>query len=452
MNLLSSQLAQSQRAKISFALAVAAASLGSSSTSPFTWSVASLTVVAASSSSVSPLHVATGLRNLGNTCYLNSQLQCAYHIPYVRQLVQNPPTITTKRSSIASENNDSDDDDDDPTVDDAEKEDQHAECSAALQALRVVFRDMERAAEQSSSFGVVPAPFILCQTLGINVYEQQDSQEFWKLLLPVLKLPPLTDLYQGAFEDYIIGLDGSGRERRREEPFLDLGLNVVHGSVQASLKELFGEPELLSEATGNGWRPEKGAAKINAHKGSLLRVQGLPSILQLHLKRFQYDWNTDTTSKLNTPFTFPLELDLSTICQSDNDDQSNKDQQKVLYDLQGVIVHAGEYGSGHYYAYVRPNLNCDTWYRFNDELVTKVTFKEVCQDAFGGKLSGSEPADVDVTSKQNLWSRIKRALQRNGDSYGYGGRTSNAYVLQYIRRCDISRLYLAKDSQEQLAQ
>mmetsp|Transcript_6268 Transcript_6268/g.13789 ORF Transcript_6268/g.13789 Transcript_6268/m.13789 type:complete len:390 (-) Transcript_6268:1220-2389(-) len=28
-----------------------------------------------------------GLVNLGNTCYLNAQLQCAYHVPYLRELV-----------------------------------------------------------------------------------------------------------------------------------------------------------------------------------------------------------------------------------------------------------------------------------------------------------------------------------------------------------------------------
>jgi hypothetical protein len=91
--------------------------------------------------------------------------------------------------------------------------------TTAMQALRNVFQEMELA-----TAAVAPRKF--CQDLGIPVMEQQDSQEFWKLLLPALKVPALTDLYQGAFEDYIKALDGSNRERRREEQFLDLSLDV----------------------------------------------------------------------------------------------------------------------------------------------------------------------------------------------------------------------------------
>ena len=37
--------------------------------------------------SSSPSLVSTGLENLGNTCYVNAQLQCAFHIPLLRKLV-----------------------------------------------------------------------------------------------------------------------------------------------------------------------------------------------------------------------------------------------------------------------------------------------------------------------------------------------------------------------------
>lgn len=77
------------------------------------------------------------------------------------------------------------------------------------------------------------------------------------------------------------------------------------GSIDSALSREFGSPEFLSTAEGSGWRPEKGADKVDALKGSVLRAQGLPSLLQIHLKRFSYDWNTDRMSKLNQRFSFP---------------------------------------------------------------------------------------------------------------------------------------------------
>jgi ubiquitin carboxyl-terminal hydrolase 7 len=261
--------------------------------------------------------------------------------------------------------------------------------------------------------------------------EQQDSQEFWKLLLPVLKLPALTDLYQGAYEDYISAVDGSERERRLETPFLDLSLEVAgRPTALNALSELFGAPELLSEAEGNGWRPEKGAPKVDALKGSLLRAQGLPSLLQLHLKRFQYDWEYDSMSKLNTRFAFPAELDMTNICVGSSGKETSD---ALLYDLQSIVVHVGDYGSGHYYSYVRPDVRTNVWYRFDDDRVAQVSFKEVVKDAYGGRTVGEE--------KQNAKKGFLKRLFGSGASYGWGGSKSSAYMLQYVKRSDVEKLY-----------
>jgi ubiquitin carboxyl-terminal hydrolase 7 len=352
-----------------------------------------------------------------------------------------------------------------------------------LQALRLVFQDMVNAAsinssnnnEMSSSSGssisslntVAVSPRVFTRALGIDIFEQQDAQEFWKLLLPALNIPALTDLYQGAFQDYIVALDGSGRERRREEPFLDLSLDVTQpppaaattttmpesSSVLLSLKHMFGQPELLSKAEGNGWRPEKDADKVDAHKGSLLRTPGLPSILQLHLKRFNYDWNTETMNKINDPFSFPKELDLSCVIQDDKNDNSPNQKELAIYDLQAIVVHMGIYGQGHYYSYIRPDVRNDDWYRFDDEQVTPVSYQQVVADATGGKQPSSASAELVEPPQQQQKQHggaggsgplaFLRALFRGKSShgYGYGGRTSNAYVIQYVRRCDIPILY-----------
>ena len=294
--------------------------------------------------------------------------------------------------------------------------------------MRHVFTDML----QSATGNNVPvSPRVLTVTLGIPVLEQQDSQEFWKLLLPALQKPDLTKLYSGTLEDYIVAMDGSGRERRREEAYLDLSLDLFtdgeKSSVLSSLKKQFGEAEILSVAEGNGWRPAKGADKVDAKKGYSLLQKALPSILQLHLKRFNYDWNRDMMEKLNDPFHFPLELDLSQVSAG-----SNEELEAPIYDLQSVVIHMGEFGVGHYYAYVRPNIKSNSWYRFNDDVVTEVSFAEVIADATGGKVCGS-------ASKKGILGKLLGVFQ--GPSFGYGGRTSNAYVLQYVRRADIPELY-----------
>jgi ubiquitin carboxyl-terminal hydrolase 7 len=369
-----------------------------------------------------------GLQNLGNTCYLNAQLQCLFHIPYVRNIVLRDP------SHFESE-----------------------EPSPAYIGLRQLFSDMEEASQQN---GRAVSPSVLCQLLDIPVNEQQDSQEFWKLLLPALRVPKLIDLYTGTYENYIVALDGSNRERRFDETFLDLSLDIPTTAAQEtestsileSLSQQFNQPELLSAATGNAWRPSPEVVeKVDAHKGYRLIAHGLPSILQLHLKRFHFDWNTETTNKLNHAVTFPSLLDLTSILAQD-DHETHDSNDGCVYELQAVLVHVGEYQSGHYYSYVRPDVRTNDWYRFNDEIHSKVRFTDVMRDAYGGNLEiNGEATKMDAETKNkdkgNRWVRIIRSIfgldvdSSNAGGYGYGGPKSNAYVLQYIRRKDIAKLY-----------
>lgn len=68
---------------------------------------------------------------------------------------------------------------------------------------------------------------------------------------------------------------------------------------------MFTQPEILRVSEGNGWRPSKGDEKVDAYKGASLKSYGLPPLLQLHLKRFKYDYETEETSKINSHFSFP---------------------------------------------------------------------------------------------------------------------------------------------------
>ncbi|CAJ1950498.1 unnamed protein product [Cylindrotheca closterium] len=377
--------------------------------------------------------ISTGLKNLGNTCYMNAQLECAFHIPAVRQitLAGDPmPEIETENGDDEEEKKN--EDVKDPIL--IKKNDiARRDPNQALVAMQELIHEMTIASERNLP-SVIPKTF--CMRLGIPTMEQQDSQEFWKLLLPAMKVESLSDLYKGSFKDYIRALDGSGREKVREELFLDISLDIASSSsLLESMEKSFGEPELLSEAEGNGWRPEKGADKVDAHKGCALIAKGLPSILQCHLKRFNYDWQTETMSKLNSRFAFPEVLDLSKLCGVEGEEAK-----QTIYDLQSVVIHVGEYRSGHYYSYVRPDVNSDIWYRFNDDDVEEVSFQEVISDAYGGG-GGRANGRLQSQGKKGPFRFVRRIFGGRGPVFGWGGRTANAYVVQYVRRSDIPTLY-----------
>ena len=142
----------------------------------------------------------------------------------------------------------------------------------------------------------------------------------------------------------------------------------------------------------------------------------------------------------------------------------------ATYDLQSIVIHKGEYGSGHYYSYVRPDIRSDDWYRFDDEFVTKVDYSDVVADAYGGsrqtrrkrpRSDSFESTDTAapvakrrrgpfqlIFSFFGLFRRVARigpnsaGGRGDGGVFGYGGRTSNAYMLQYVRRSHIPKLYL----------
>lgn len=87
---------------------------------------------------------------------------------------------------------------------------------------------------------------------------------------------------------------------------------------------MFTQPEILRVSEGNGWRPSKGDEKVDAYKGASLKRDGLPSLLQLHLKRFKYDYETEETSKINGRCSFPLVSILIDREQKRSMDRSNK--------------------------------------------------------------------------------------------------------------------------------
>ncbi|CAN0203550.1 unnamed protein product, partial [Ectocarpus sp. 8 AP-2014] len=96
-------------------------------------------------------------------------------------------------------------------------------------------------------------------------------------------------------------------------------------------------------------------------------LEHLPNLLIVHLKRFELDYRTFETVKLNDRCSFPMLLDLKPYTMKGTDErrvlthtlheeQSAKmkeDAGDYLYNLAGILVHAGVAQGGHYYSYIR---------------------------------------------------------------------------------------------------
>lgn len=137
----------------------------------------------------------------------------------------------------------------------------------------------------------------------------------------------------------------------------------------------------------------------------------LPNMLILSLKRFDLDYNTFETVKLNSRCAFGQTLNMKRytlegleameqVGQISQDDgtapmdtgtdeiaMSHLPDQDYEYKLAGVLVHAGVAQGGHYYSFIKDrNPKEENWYRFDDEEVTPFDPASIEVECFGGKV------------------------------------------------------------------
>ncbi|XP_028987361.1 ubiquitin carboxyl-terminal hydrolase 33 isoform X2 [Betta splendens] len=131
-------------------------------------------------------------------------------------------------------------------------------------------------------------------------------------------------------------------------------------TLQDCLAAFFARDELKGD---NMYSCEKCKKLRNGVK--FCKMQSLPEILCIHLKRFRHELMFST--KISTHVSFPLEgLDLQPFLAKDSSAQTTN------YDLLSVICHHGTASSGHYIAYCRNDVN-SLWYEFDDQSVTEVS-------------------------------------------------------------------------------
>ncbi|KFK25054.1 ubiquitin carboxyl-terminal hydrolase 12 [Arabis alpina] len=338
-----------------------------------------------------------GLKNQGATCYMNSLLQTLYHIPYFRKAVYHMPT---------TEN-------DAPT----------ASIPLALQSLfyKLQYNDTSVATKE------------LTKSFGWDTYDsfmQHDVQELNRVLCEKLEDKmkgtvvegTIQQLFEGHHMNYIECINVDYKSTRKES-FYDLQLDVKGCKDVYASFDKYVEVERLE---GDNKYHAEGQGLQDAKKGVLFI--DFPPVLQLQLKRFEYDFMRDTMVKINDRYEFPLQLDLD---REDGKYLSPDADRSVrnLYTLHSVLVHSGGVHGGHYYAFIRPTLS-DQWYKFDDERVTKEDLKRALEEQYGGEeeLPQTNPGFNNPPFKFTKYS--------------------NAYMLVYIRESDKDKIICNVDEKD----
>jgi len=323
-----------------------------------------------------------GLRNLGNTCYVNSFLQIWFHNPKFREALYlwqpgEDPVEQGNESVLVAP----------------------YEPRSKVASLQALFAMMQYTRRRF----VDPADFIT--KLGLNPSVQQDAQEFSKLFISLLEdslahqsSVPVKTMIQKQFRGeyaYVTTCQACRRESVRPSHFYELDLALAGGNktVADCLKDFL----KVERMTGDEQYYCEGCQrKQDAER--CCRLVELPPVLNLQLNRFQFDMTLGRKKKLNNNIQFPEELDMSVHLASGR---------PALYSLTGVLMHVGpDANHGHYIAHIQ-ELGTGAWFKFSDETVAGLagrTLRLAAEEEQGKK--GKGKAGKGVQNSNNAYMLV----------------------------------------------
>ena len=362
----------------------------------------SSTSSSSSSSSVPPY---TGLVNLGSTCYLNSLIQSLQYLPYLSSAVHSIPSPAS---------------------------------NAMTSALQLLFHTLTAQNESPASHPASTKQ--LTDAFGWKGEElatQQDLHEMCIKLREKLEEKmkgtdaehAIKHLFFGVNENIIRTLDGEFESITREG-FYEIQLEIKgKKDIQEALREMCKSERLEGANRYKVERDGEEAEYKDADK--FVRYRMLPPVLNLHLKRFEIDYYSETLEqkKLYNRFEYPEILDLTEFEQPLDDDDTNnygelyEKGSPAIYRAHSVIVHSGGPRVGHYYAFIRPELGADrdtkNWVLFDDANVSYASEHSVFEASYGGQ------------TWLNSWG-VEQVVP------------DTAYILMYIRESSIAKVFTSK--------
>uniref|UniRef100_A0A8C9ZID9 Ubiquitin carboxyl-terminal hydrolase n=1 Tax=Sander lucioperca TaxID=283035 RepID=A0A8C9ZID9_SANLU len=335
---------------------------------------------------------ATGLRNLGNTCFMNAILQSLSNIEQFSCYFKELPAVALRSGKTAGRrmyHTRSQGDNSVSLVEEFRK------------TLCSLWQGSQTAFSPDSLFYAIWK--IMPSFRG---YQQQDAHEFMRYLLDHLhrelqysrngashSLSPqdgvrlstaegkccingtasvVTSNFGGILQNEVNCLI-CGTESRKFDPFLDLSLDIPSQFRQKRSKDQEPGPTCTLRDCVRSFTDLEELDETElyyCHKCKKRQkstkkfwIQKLPKVLCLHLKRFH--WTAFLRNKVDTYVEFPLKgMDMRGYLL----EPDNSLPESCLYDLVAVVVHHGSgVGSGHYTAY---GSHEGRWYHFNDSTVT----------------------------------------------------------------------------------
>ncbi|EDO37466.1 predicted protein, partial [Nematostella vectensis] len=314
-----------------------------------------------------------GLRNLGNTCFMNAVLQSLSNIQTFSCYFKDLPAFELRTDTSCEKN---------PYFTRSRKSDD----GCLVEELRKVLCALWQGNCVSHS------PEALFSTVWKVVprfrgYQQQDAHEFMHYLMDRLHTELLlsqkacfgqdtivTGIFGGILQSEVTCLTCM-TESRKLDPFLDLSLEIPPEFQTRKAKSRENPFCQLEDCMKHFVALEKLAeselymclkCKKKEQSTKKFWIQRLPNVLCLHLKRFRFQ--AFLRSKIDTYVQFPIRgLDMSPYTLKG---QEKGETKPVLYDLAAVVVHHGSgVSAGHYTTFA---FHDGAWYNFNDSSVSRI--------------------------------------------------------------------------------
>ncbi|KAK3937263.1 ubiquitin carboxyl-terminal hydrolase 34, partial [Diplogelasinospora grovesii] len=335
-----------------------------------------------------------GLKNLSNTCYLNSLFTQLFMNPDFRQFMLR-----------------------------ARVQDRDYSQNLLWQTQKL-FAFMQGSMRRFMN----PEECVACiktyEDMGIDIHNQMDVDEFYNLLFDRWEGQLLTAEEKRQFRSFYGGQlvqQVASKEcehvSERLEPFSAIQCDIKGKSSLEESLQAYVDGEIMEGGSDNKYKCSTCDRHVDAVKRACLK--DIPDNLIFHLKRFDFNLRTLQRSKINDYFTFPSKVDMRpyTIEHLSN---PTEDQPEDVFELVGILVHSGTAESGHYYSYVRErpsNSNSEVWVEFNDDIVSQWDPAQMENSCFGGP---------DYRSH----------FENNGVLYD---KTYSAYMLFYQRSSSLAR-------------